>query len=81
MLIPTRWRDVPACARVMDPAGQIFHTLPQVMPGIAGVRDSGGHTHFITADPDTYVPRVYEPLDAAVDVLRQYFDLEFLKGA
>lgn len=79
MIIPTRWQDVPANARVIDPAGQVFHALAPAFPGIRAVRDAKGNTFAVQAPPQQYVPRLYELEDGAVAVLSQHFQLEFLR--
>lgn len=80
MKIPTRWRDIKTSMRVVDPAGQVFHALaPSGFPGVRQVRDARGRTYAVQAPDDAYVPREYEPKDAAVDILRNHFDLEFLR--
>lgn len=81
MIIPTRWQDVPANARVIDPAGQVFHTLAPVFPGVRSVRDAKGNTFAIQAPAEQYVPRLYELEDGAIDALSQHFRLEYLRGS
>lgn len=80
MIIPTRWQDVPAGARVIDPAGQIFHVLPWVVPFLAQLRSPRGDlTVTLPVTPAAFVPRLLEPHDIAVANLRAAFPaLEFL---
>jgi len=81
MIIPTRWRDVPTGARVIDPAGQMFYVLPRVAPFVVQLRAPRGDlTVTLTPNPDVYVPRLLEPIDIAVTNLIQAFpSLEFLQ--
>lgn len=72
MILPTRWRDVPAGARVVDPAGQRWHVL-SVLPGIVTVRGRYGETHTMTVAPDGLVSVLHEPEDYAAQALRAGF--------
>lgn len=80
MIIPTRWQDVPTGARVIDPAGQLFHVLPRVVPFLAQLRSRRGDiTVTLPVDPMIYVPRMLEAHDIAVANLAAAFPtLEFL---
>lgn len=80
MIIPTRWQDVPTGARVIDPAGQVFHVLPRVVPFMAQLRSGRGDlTITLPVDPMAYVPRLLEAQDIAAANLTQAFSsLEFL---
>lgn len=79
MIIPTPWRNVPDHARVLDPAGNVFHVLPRLLPGVVQVRGARGQTFTLPAPPDELVPVVLEPGDLAVRTLAQHFSLEFLE--
>lgn len=80
MIIPTRWQDVPTGARVVDPAGQVFHVLPRVVPFLAQLRSPRGDvTVTLPVSPTAYVPRLLETHDVAVANLTGTFPtLEFL---
>lgn len=82
MILPTRWRDVPPHARVIDPAGAVWHVLPPAIPGlpVVTVRNAAGHARTMPIDPSAFVPMLYEPEDIAVTNLSAHFDLEYLKG-
>lgn len=82
MILPTRWRDVKAPARVIDPAGAVWHVLPGTIPGLplVTIRNETGQTRMLPVDPDAFVPLLYEPEDVAVTNLSQFFDLEYLRG-
>lgn len=82
MILPTRWRDVRAPARVLDPAGVVWHVLPPAIPGlpVVTVRDAAGNTRCLPIDPDTFVPMLYDHEDVAVAHLGKHFDLEYLRG-
>ena len=79
MIIPTRWKDVKTGARVIDPAGQLFHVLPRVIPFLAQLRDRHGRTHTLPVDPSAFAPVMLEAHDIAVANLINHFpDLEYL---
>jgi hypothetical protein len=81
MIIPTRWRDVTAGSRVIDPAGQVFYVLPRVVPFLVQLRAVRGDLTVTLPipNPDTYVPRLLEPIDIAISNLSQAFTLEFIQ--
>lgn len=79
MIIPTRWEEVPDSARVIDPAGNVFHVLERTFPGVVSLRAADGSTHALSPDPQAYVPRIYDLEAAAVDTLRRHFKTEFLR--
>lgn len=79
MIIPKRWQDVSTGARVVDPAGQMFHVLPRFLPTLVQLRDRSGRTHTMAVDPNANVPTMLEPHDVAVANLVQAFPgLEYL---
>lgn len=82
MILPTRWRDVRAPARVIDPAGKVWHVLTPYIAGLAlvSIRDETGSTRVLPVDLDAFIPVLYESEDVAVANLAACFDLEFLRG-
>jgi len=80
MIFPQRWKEVPVSARVIDPAGNVFHVLPQIFPNLAQLRGVDGKTHCLPIDPESFVPRLYDPEDQAIDCLRRHFTLEPLRS-
>ena len=82
MILPTRWRDVPPHARVIDPVGVIWHVLPPALPGlpVVTVRGQAGETRTMPIDHNAFVPMLYESEDIAVTNLTACFDLDYLGG-
>lgn len=77
MMIPTRWRDVKAADRVMDPTGAVFHVLPRVVPFLVQLRPIHSHgrpqTVTIAVNPDAHVPVIFDPETILLNAMREHF--------
>lgn len=73
-----RWKNVKTAARVVDPAGQVFHVLPRVLPTMVQLRNNQHRCITLAIDPEAYVPTLFDPEAVAIDNLSTCFTLEFL---
>lgn len=83
MIIPVKWRQVPANFRVVLPTGRVVHCVwVNAAAGVALLHDpERGDRRPLAIDPDAEIPMVVAEFEHAVASLSQRFpDVEFVRN-